>query len=66
MKLSYAHVEILITRQFLLDDFATLGQTSSIDSDDISRKFVNDCIDATIVIIDTGMLNYFLKALQLT
>lgn len=51
IKLSYAHVRILVTRQFLLEDFTKLGQGSS-PEDTLSQKFVDDCIDATLVIID--------------
>lgn len=51
IKFSHAHVRILVTRQFLLEDFTTLGQGSSA-IDPPSQKFVHDCIEATLVIID--------------
>ncbi|KFZ11810.1 hypothetical protein V501_04551 [Pseudogymnoascus sp. VKM F-4519 (FW-2642)] len=54
LKLSHAHIRILINRQFLLSNFSTLGQVDRPDDDDLEhQKYVRDCISAAYVIIDT-------------
>lgn len=48
-------MRILITRQFLLSNFSTLGQVEKPEEEDSERqKYVQDCINAAYVIIDTG------------
>lgn len=55
LKLSHAHMRILITRQFLLSNFSTLGQVEKPEEDDSEhQKYVRDCVSAAYVIIDTG------------
>jgi hypothetical protein len=55
LKLSQAHMRILITRQFLLSNFATLGQLDKTDDEDIARQeYVRNCMSAAYIIIDTG------------
>jgi hypothetical protein len=55
LKLSHAHMRILINRQFLLSNFSTLGQVDKPDDDGLEhQKYVRDCVSAAYVIIDTG------------
>lgn len=58
LKLSHAHMRILITRQFLLSNFSTLGQVENPEEvDSEHQKYVQDCVSAAYVIIDTGTSN---------
>lgn len=56
MKLSHAHMRILIGRQFLLSNFTTLGQLNDSKEDDPARQnYIGDCMKGVYTIIDTGM-----------
>ncbi|OBT86147.1 hypothetical protein VE02_05768 [Pseudogymnoascus sp. 03VT05] len=54
LKLSHAHMRILINRQFLLSNFSTLGQVDRPNDDDLEhQKYVRNCVSAACIIIDT-------------
>lgn len=68
LKLSHAHMRILITRQFLLSNFSTLGQVGKPEEVDSEKhqKYVQDCVSAAFVIIDTGTSNVVIFVFSLT
>jgi hypothetical protein len=54
LKLSYAHVRIVINRQFLLANFANLGHHNNSDDNIAAQHHIDKCINATCMILDTG------------
>lgn len=47
----------MITRLFVLEDFAALGQSDILDENNfVAQRHLNDCLAATYTIIDTGIL----------
>ncbi|KAH6669821.1 fungal-specific transcription factor domain-containing protein [Halenospora varia] len=54
MKLAHAHVRIMITRLFIVGNFAALGQQQgSDDSNTVAHSHLASCLQATYTIIDT-------------
>ena len=58
LKLAYAHVRIMITRLFVLENFAALGQFNGLDDNNfVAQRHLNDCLAATYTILDTGIIS---------